>query len=106
MLQAYKKFFSGYFDFKGRTTRSDFVWVYICNLIISIFLNVLHSNVNTSIILVISVVWGLLILIPSLAMAVRRLRDAGLHWAVIFVNLIPLIGSIVFFVIALKATEE
>lgn len=106
MLQAYKQFFGGYFDFRGRTTRRDFVWVYICNFIISIILNVLHSSLNANVMLFISAAWGILIFIPSLAMAVRRLRDAGLHWALLFINIIPVIGTIIFIVLILRPTED
>ena len=36
--------------------------------------------------------WGLGILIPTLALSVRRLRDAGLHWAWILLSLVPFGG--------------
>ena len=34
----------------------------------------------------------MVLFIPSLALKVRRLRDAGLHWAFIFFELIPLLA--------------
>ena len=30
----------------------------------------------------------------SIAVTVRRLRDAGFHWAFIFIALVPIVGSI------------
>ena len=34
MIQAYKNFFKGYADFTGRSTRSDFWWVWLMNSIL------------------------------------------------------------------------
>lgn len=33
-------------------------------------------------------------MLPSIAVTVRRLRDAGFHWAFIFIALVPLVGPI------------
>ncbi|WP_373808363.1 DUF805 domain-containing protein [Streptococcus ferus] len=35
------------------------------------------------------IVFSLATLVPNLAIAVRRLRDAGFHWGFIFLNLVP-----------------
>lgn len=47
-----------------------------------------------TIITVIYLLVYLVLLIPSLAVTVRRLRDAGKDWPWIFIFLIPLIGTI------------
>jgi uncharacterized membrane protein YhaH (DUF805 family) len=49
--------------------------------------------------------WGLINLVPGLSLLVRRLRDAGFHWAFIFLNLIPL-GSIAVLVMLAMPTKE
>lgn len=41
---------------------------------------------------IIYAVFYLAILVPTLALSVRRLRDAGFHWAFIFFELIPLLA--------------
>ena len=33
-------------------------------------------------------------MLPSIVVTVRRLRDAGFHWAFIFIALVPLVGPI------------
>ncbi|MGT2828137.1 DUF805 domain-containing protein [Streptococcus hillyeri] len=48
---------------------------------------VLEMFGSTLPIVVVFVIWGLAILIPNLALEVRRYRDAGLSWAFIFLNL-------------------
>ena len=39
--------------------------------------------------------YGLVALIPGLAINVRRLRDAGKHWGWLFIALVPLVGFII-----------
>ena len=41
--------------------------------------------------------------LPGLALTVRRLRDAGFHWALIFVAFVPFVGSIA---LAMPTKEE
>ena len=43
--------------------------------------------------------WFLAIIVPYLAVGVRRLRDAGFDWPLIFVSLVPLIGTVVMIVL-------
>ena len=50
-------------------------------------------------------IFGLALLLPSLALMVRRLRDAGFHWALIFILFVPL-GSIVLLVLFAMPTKE
>ena len=33
MIEAYKKFWKGYVDFEGRSTRSDYWFVYLANML-------------------------------------------------------------------------
>ena len=50
-------------------------------------------------------IFGLALFLPSLALMVRRLRDAGFHWALIFILFVPL-GSIVLLVLFAMPTKE
>ena len=116
MINAYKSFFKGYVDFAGRSTRSEYWWVWLGNMILYIpfFLsygNALANSRNESALItlgfiaIIYFIFGLAILLPSLALMVRRLRDAGFHWALIFILFIPL-GSIVLLVLLAMPTKE
>lgn len=51
------------------------------------------------------VVLALATIVPSLAILVRRLRDAGFHWAFIFVSFIPTIGGIVLLILTLLPSK-
>ena len=116
MINAYKSFFKGYVDFAGRSTRSEYWWVWLANNILSIPLYMAYGNAmsnprNESALIalggtaIIYMVIGLALLLPGLALTVRRLRDAGFHWALIFIVFIPL-GSIVLLVLLAMPTKE
>lgn len=103
MIQAYKNFFKGFLDFSGRSTRSDFWWVWLINNIFCIPLYIIYFEMilNTGkeidpisgvAFLSLYIILSMVLFIPSLALKVRRLRDAGLHWAFIFFELIPLLA--------------
>lgn len=50
-------------------------------------------------------IYMLALLIPSIAIMVRRLRDSGYHWALIFLALIPYLGSFIIFILTLQPTK-
>ena len=116
MINAYKNFFKGYVDFAGRSTRSDYWWIWLGNMIIYIpfffaYGNAISNPRNESALIalggtaIIYMVIGLALLLPGLALTVRRLRDAGFHWALIFIVFSPL-GSIVLLVLLAMPTKE
>lgn len=86
--QSVKDFFQGYFDFRGRSTRAGFWWAQLCIVLIYIILFVI-TGIDASkrpyygapispLLLFIIVIFSLAIIIPSLSLCVRRLRDIGL----------------------------
>ena len=134
MIEAYKKFWKGYVDFKGRSTRSDY-WlnvlaqclVYLLFSFLLILIMILGGDSSTYIsdpysfqmILVYIVVLGIGVyalasLVPSIAIIVRRLRDAGIHpaWGLLrCMGLVPVltilspIGSIVLIIMSCQPTK-
>lgn len=116
MIQAYKNFFKGYADFTGRSTRSDFWWVWLMNSILFLPLYIFYFQMalkdagGTDPILGVAIISVYMILAivlftPSLAVKVRRLRDAGLHWAFIFLHFVPM-GGIALLVLLAMPTKE
>ena len=117
MINAYKNFFKGYVDFAGRSTRSDYWWIWLGNMIIYIpfffaYGNAISNPRNESALIalggtaIIYMIIGLALLLPGLALTVRRLRDAGFHWALIFVAFVPFVGSIALLVLLAMPTKE
>lgn len=116
MIQAYKNFFKGYADFTGRATRSDFWWVWLMNSILFLPLYIfwfqiaLNDAEETDPILGVAIISVYMILAivlftPSLAVKVRRLRDAGLHWAFIFLHFVPMGGLALLVLLATPSKE-
>ena len=119
MIEAYKKFWKGYVDFEGRSTRSDYWFVYLVNVLITFAYFLLQAvfgglvavtdssflAVISFIILFIFFAFGIAAILPGLAVTVRRLRDAGYNWPYIFVTFIPFVGPIIFIVLLCKPTK-
>ena len=106
MFNAYKNFWKGYVNFTGRSTRSEYWWIYFTNLLICLPAYMkYHDAVSTrpynlealrSLQAMSSFYFFLatILMLPSIAVTVRRLRDAGFHWAFIFIALVPIVGPI------------
>ena len=116
MIKAYKNFFKGYADFTGRATRSDFWWVWLMNSILFLplyifwFQMALNDTEETDPILGVAIISVYMILAivlftPSLAVKVRRLRDAGFHWAFIFLHFVPMGGLALLVLLAMPSKE-
>ena len=91
-LNAYKEFWINATEFKGFTSRSDWWLVQLANLIISfltiqIFLKTFGFNV-----------YGIVCIIPQIAIDIRRIKDFGKNWKWIFINLVPIYGSIMWLI--------
>ena len=105
MINSYKRFWTKAFDFKGRSTRNEY-WLavlanFLINLLILIIFGVL-TLINENLGLIIYFIYFFYNLgqfIPSISICIRRVRDMGKGWQWIFINLIPIIGNIWFFVL-------
>ena len=105
--QSIKSVFSKYADFSGRATRSEYWYFYLFNFLmvmvyyIALFAMLVSGSRDSSAVGYLSVmiiIYALVMTIPSLAVTVRRLHDTGHSGWWIFLNLIPVIGSIVLFI--------
>ena len=101
-LEALKK----YAVFSGRSRRMEYWYFVLFNIIVSIVLGTIDALLGTlgsgMGVGLLSGIYGLAILIPSLAVTVRRLHDIDRSGWWIFINLIPLIGAIVLLVFAVS----
>lgn len=114
MFRAYKKYWMGYVDFTGRSSRSDYWLAVLANTIVTI---ILFSIVIVVIVfdspyhIILNILYLLVMtyfpasFIPSIAIQVRRLRDAGYHWALIFLRFAFVIGDIVLLVLFCQPTK-
>ena len=109
-MNAFKQFWIQYADFSSKTSRAHFwlafFWNFLLSLPLWVFYIVTSLNqqnakepLNFSNLHSVPVLWAItflaffyfLILVPSQSICVRRLRDAGIHWAWIFLNLGPVL---------------
>ena len=117
IFRAYKKYWMGYVDFTGRSTRSDYWWAVLANTIVSIILFtviivvIVFDSPGSDYHVIPNLLYGLAMVyffatyIPSIALQVRRLRDAGFHWALIFLRFASVIGDIVLLVLSCQPTK-
>ena len=100
-LEALKK----YAVFSGRARRMEFWYFVLFNLVVYIVLSLIDTLLGTYNIVsgvgLLSGIYSLAVLIPTLALWVRRLHDIDRTGWWILINLIPLIGTIVLLVFAL-----
>ena len=82
MIYAYLDFWRRAFDFAGRSDRPDYWWAIFANMLITILSLIFLLTVGED-------------AAPLLSLSIRRLRDAGYHWAFIFVSFIPVIGNFI-----------
>lgn len=87
---------TNYSKFDGRASRAEYWWPALVNIVIGLVLSLLSQA--SVFFLVIYVIFSLALLIPSLAVTVRRLHDTGRSGWWILIALIPIIGAIVLIV--------
>jgi uncharacterized membrane protein YhaH (DUF805 family) len=84
-----------YANFSGRARRAEFWWYFLANVIISIVLNIIDLAIGAQ---VLTLIYSLAVLIPGLAVGVRRLHDTGKTGWWLLIGLIPIVGIIVLIV--------
>jgi len=130
---AIKNFFGNYATFNGRSSRAEYWWVNLINVlvltpiyIVFIVIGViyldseiydsytgeyhhyLHSDYAAmlSLALFIMLVYDLITFVPNLTLLVRRYHDFGKSGWYVFLGLIPVIGGFITFIYSLQETEE
>ena len=118
-IEAIKLYFKNYANFSGRSSRSEYWWVYLAEQIVFMplymFSNVLQvliendQNAGVAILGVIvgliSAVLGLALLIPGLSLGCRRLHDIGKSGWWQLLAFIPCIGGIILLIWTIKESD-
>ena len=99
-MKYYLKVLQNYATFKGRASRSEYWYFVLFNVIFSIVLGFVSGIVDLPILYTI---YSLVLLIPSIAVAVRRMHDVGKSgWFI----LIPIYGLILACTQGVKGENE
>lgn len=95
--------FSKYVTFSGRSSRSAYWWWYLFCIIALIVAYAIDMAIGSG-----GVIYALVaiaLLLPNLAVTVRRLHDTGRSGWWILIGLIPIVGGIVLLVFMLLGSE-
>jgi uncharacterized membrane protein YhaH (DUF805 family) len=91
-----------YADFSGRARRSEYWYFSLFSILVSIPTSLIAGAIHLSII---SFLVSLALLVPGLAVGVRRLHDTGRSGWWLLLILIPLVGAIVLLVFFVMDTS-
>ncbi len=99
-----------YATFSGRARRSEFWWWYLVLVVIgvvsSFFDRILGSGIiGGSVDLVFGLI-GLALLLPSLAVTVRRLHDTGRSGWWLLIGLVPVVGQLILLFFCLLPSDR
>lgn len=100
-MHYYTDVLKKYADFSGRARRQEFWMFFLCNFAVAIVVAIIDSVVGAN--MIIYGLYFLAIIVPCIALTVRRLHDIGKSGWWYFIGLVPLIGGI--WLIVLMATE-
>lgn len=125
--QSIKSVFSKYATFSGRASRSEYWYFMLLNFVVyGVIYAIAFSSMppieatvvdgtQVSAIAILSAmpawastvltIYGLAVLLPTLAVSVRRMHDIGNGGGWIFINLIPLIGQLWFLVLTILPSQ-
>ncbi len=106
-MNWYLKVLKNYKDFNGRSRRQEYWMFVLFNILFSIGAAVLDNLLGMTMNGIpygpLYLVYGLIVLIPGLAVSIRRLHDIGKSGWYLLVALIPIIGGI--WLLILMATD-
>ena len=116
MMEAVKTCFHKYVKFSGRARRSEYWKFALFNILVTFVLTLIASLVagmgsgavasdSAQGAPGIVAIYSLVILLPTLSVGVRRLHDIGKSGWSYLIQLIPLVGSIIFLVWLCKDSE-
>jgi uncharacterized membrane protein YhaH (DUF805 family) len=89
---AVKICLSKYVDFKGRARRSEYWWFVLFNVIVGIVAGIIDAIIGTQII---GYLASLALLLPNIAVGIRRLHDTSRVGWWILIGIIPIVGWII-----------
>ncbi|MDH6118418.1 DUF805 domain-containing protein [Kitasatospora sp. GAS204B] len=102
-MNWYLAVLKNYVGFSGRARRQEYWMFVLINVVISIILEIVDAAAGTN--GVISGLYTLAVLLPTLAVLFRRLHDTGRAGWWVLIGVIPLIGAIVLIVFTAGAGQ-
>ncbi len=98
ILNWYILVLKNYVGFDGRATRSELWYFVLVNFLVSLIINTLSATLG--------IVYALAVLLPSIAVGVRRMHDIGKSGWWLLVGLIPIVGLFVLLYFYVQPSDE
>ncbi|KAA8995177.1 DUF805 domain-containing protein [Affinibrenneria salicis] len=92
-MQWYLNVLKNYVGFSGRARRKEYWMFYLFNIIVSLVVAIIDTALGLNAILL--MIYALAILLPGLAVTVRRLHDIGKSGWWILISMVPFVGGLV-----------
>jgi uncharacterized membrane protein YhaH (DUF805 family) len=98
--EAIRTCFSKYVDFSGRAARSEYWWfilfIALGNIVLSfVDAAIFGRSVDGQTVSILGAIWSLALLLPAIAVGVRRLHDRDMTGWWLLLYLIPVLGALV-----------
>ena len=87
-------FLKNYVNFEGRAGRKEFWYAFLFTVLVNFILGLIPGKVG----MIITILWSLAILLPTLSVGARRLHDINKSGGLQLLALIPLVGIILLIV--------
>ncbi|MCO7187914.1 DUF805 domain-containing protein [Pseudoalteromonas sp. XMcav2-N-2] len=101
-MDSYLSVLKNYTEFKGRARRKEYWLFMLCNLIVMIVLGLVDMMLGMyseeAGVGLVSGLYALAVIIPSIAVGVRRLHDIGRSGWWMLLTFVPLVGPLVLLV--------
>lgn len=103
-MQWYLKVLKNYVGFSGRARRKEYWMFFLFSIIVSCVLTGIDAALKLNGVL--AIIYSLAVILPGLAVTVRRLHDIGKSGWWILIGMVPLVGGILLLVFVCKNSQE
>ncbi|TDZ82109.1 Inner membrane protein YhaI [Mycobacteroides salmoniphilum] len=111
--QAVSRFFGNYATFSGRASKSEYWWATLASclavaaliLLGAIAAAVIDIDAVSALFAIVLILFGLVLTVPTISLAVRRLHDANLSGWLYLLSFIPLVNYFTWIVFGLLSTN-
>ncbi len=104
-MEAIQSAFSKWNDFTGRSRRSEYWYFFLFNIVISVIFNTLTGMTGLEFFSWLSYIYSLVVLVPGIAVSVRRMHDIGKSGWNLLWSLLPCVGGILLLIWLVKDSE-
>ncbi|MDK1287594.1 DUF805 domain-containing protein [Pseudoalteromonas umbrosa] len=102
-MEWYISVLKNYAVFEGRSRRKEYWMFFLFNFIASFIFGFFDGLFGTSFL---SIIYALVILVPSIALSIRRLHDTGRSGWWLLIAFVPVIGALALLVFAVLEGDE